>query len=139
MKVQLHPEAEEELYQGAAWYEDREVGLGDSLLAEVARWFDVIAESPATWPSWPGSPDLGVPIRRVVMQVLELPRREHPFFIATQAHPELSSRPLRPQPMFVGLVRAALEYSGVVPRSVRGAADRGCRATGSVDPAATSA
>ena len=74
-----------------------------------------------------------------IMQVLELPRREHPFFLATQAHPELSSRPLRPQPMFAGLVRAALEHSGVVPRSVRGASDYGRRATGSVDPAAKSA
>lgn len=32
---------------------------------------------------------------------------EHPFFIATQAHPEFRSRPTRPHPLFVGLVRAA--------------------------------
>ena len=32
----------------------------------------------------------------------------HPFFIGTQAHPCLTSRPLRPQPMFVGLVAAAM-------------------------------
>jgi len=44
-----------------------------------------------------------------IMQVLELPRDVHPYFIAAQFHPELTSRPLRPQPMFVGLVRAALE------------------------------
>ena len=48
-----------------------------------------------------------------IMQVLELPRSKHPFFLATQAHPELTSRPLRPQPMFIGLVRAALTKSGV--------------------------
>ena len=42
-----------------------------------------------------------------IMQVLELPRDVHPYFIATQAHPCLTSRPLRPQPMFVGLVAAA--------------------------------
>jgi len=44
-----------------------------------------------------------------IMQILELPRDVHPFFIGTQAHPCLTSRPLRPQPMFAGLVKAALE------------------------------
>jgi len=44
-----------------------------------------------------------------IMQILELPRDVHPFFIAAQFHPELTSRPLRPQPMFVGLVAAALQ------------------------------
>jgi len=43
-----------------------------------------------------------------IVQILELPRSEHPYFIAAQFHPELTSRPLRPQPMFVGLVAAAL-------------------------------
>jgi CTP synthase len=42
-----------------------------------------------------------------IMQILELP--SHPFFIGTQAHPCLTSRPLRPQPMFVGLLAAALQ------------------------------
>jgi len=41
-----------------------------------------------------------------IMQILELP--SHPYFISTQAHPCLTSRPLRPQPMFVGLVVAAM-------------------------------
>jgi CTP synthase len=44
--------------------------------------------------------------KQPIMQILELP--SHPFFMGTQAHPELTSRPLRPQPMFVGLVAAAL-------------------------------
>ena len=43
-----------------------------------------------------------------IMQVLELPLDVHPFFLGAQFHPELTSRPLRPQPMFVGLVAAAL-------------------------------
>ena len=43
------------------------------------------------------------------MQILELPREAHPYFIGTQAHPCLTSRPLRPDPMFTGLVTAALE------------------------------
>ena len=42
-----------------------------------------------------------------IMQILELP--SHPFFMGTQAHPCLTSRPLRPQPMFVGLVAAAIQ------------------------------
>ena len=45
-----------------------------------------------------------------IMQILELSR--HPYFIATQAHPCLTSRPLHPQPMFVGLVAAAMAGPG---------------------------
>ncbi|HUT31208.1 MAG TPA: CTP synthase [Sedimentisphaerales bacterium] len=41
-----------------------------------------------------------------IMQILEIP--SHPFFMGTQAHPCLTSRPLKPQPMFVGLVAAAM-------------------------------
>ncbi|MEM9883981.1 MAG: CTP synthase, partial [Planctomycetota bacterium] len=44
-----------------------------------------------------------------IMQVLELP--EHPYFIGAQFHPELSSRPLAPQPMFMGLVAAAIRHA----------------------------
>ena len=42
-----------------------------------------------------------------IMQILELP--DHPYFFGTQAHPCLTSRPLKPQPMFVGLVAAAMK------------------------------
>jgi len=42
-----------------------------------------------------------------IMQILEIPA--HPFFMGTQAHPCLTSRPLKPQPMFVGLVAAAMK------------------------------
>ena len=35
--------------------------------------------------------------------------RDHPFFLATQAHPEFKSRPNRPHPLFQGLVKAAVE------------------------------
>lgn len=58
-----------------------------------------------------------------IMQILELPApgderaptprdgapATHPFFIAAQFHPELTGRPLRPQPMFMGLIAAALQ------------------------------
>jgi CTP synthase len=46
-----------------------------------------------------------------IMQVLELPQNVHPYFVGTQAHPELTSRPLRPAPFFMGLIRAAMAYS----------------------------
>ena len=43
-----------------------------------------------------------------IMQILELPFDQHPYFVAGQFHPELTSRPLNPQPMFMGLVAAAI-------------------------------
>lgn len=46
-----------------------------------------------------------------IMQILELAQDVHPFFMGTQAHPELTSRPLRPQPMFMGLIQAAAEFA----------------------------
>lgn len=42
-----------------------------------------------------------------IVEMLEIP--SHPFFLATQAHPELKSRPNRPHPLFKGFVAAALE------------------------------
>jgi len=42
-----------------------------------------------------------------LVEAVELPN--HPFFIGVQFHPEFKSRPNRPAPLFVGLVRAALE------------------------------
>lgn len=45
-----------------------------------------------------------------IMQVLELPNSVHPYFIAGQFHPELTSRPLRPQPMFMGLIATAIAH-----------------------------
>ena len=49
-----------------------------------------------------------------IMQVLELPREVHPYFVGTQAHPEMNSRPLHPSPLFVGLVEAAAERMATV-------------------------
>ena len=43
-----------------------------------------------------------------IMQMLELPESVHPYFVGTQAHPCLTSRPLAPDGMFLGLVNAAL-------------------------------
>ncbi|MFC2143967.1 glutamine hydrolyzing CTP synthase [Candidatus Aenigmatarchaeota archaeon] len=42
-----------------------------------------------------------------IMQILEIPK--HPYFFATQYHPELSSKPLDPEPLFRELIKSALE------------------------------
>jgi CTP synthase len=46
-----------------------------------------------------------------LVEFIELDRETHPYFVATQAHPELKSRPTRPHPLFDGLVKAAVVYA----------------------------
>ncbi len=55
------------------------------------------------------NPDLGL------VEFIELPTETHPYYVATQAHPELKSRPTRPHPLFAGLIGAAIER----PRELR--------------------
>lgn len=45
-----------------------------------------------------------------LVEFVEYPRELHPFAVATQAHPELKSRPTRPHPLFSAFIRAAMEY-----------------------------
>jgi CTP synthase len=45
-----------------------------------------------------------------LVEFAELDRDLHPFFVGTQAHPELKSRPTRPHPLFTAFVGAALDY-----------------------------
>ncbi|MGX5680617.1 CTP synthase [Schumannella luteola] len=51
----------------------------------------------------------GISPDRTLVEFVELPREVHPFYVGTQAHPELRSRPNRAHPLFRGLVGAALE------------------------------
>ena len=44
-----------------------------------------------------------------LVEFIELPREVHPYYVATQAHPEFKSRPDRPHPLFRELVFHALE------------------------------
>jgi len=44
-----------------------------------------------------------------LVEYVELPRDVHPFYVGTQAHPEFKSRPTRPNPLFFGLIQAAIE------------------------------
>src|SRR5690606_35486623 len=46
-----------------------------------------------------------------LVEFVELPRETHPYYIATQAHPELRSRPTEAHPLFRGLVGAAIDRS----------------------------
>ncbi len=45
-----------------------------------------------------------------LVEFVEYPKDQHPYFVATQAHPEYKSRPTRPHPLFQGLVDAAIEH-----------------------------
>jgi len=54
-----------------------------------------------------------------LVEFVELPRDVHPYYVATQAHPELSSRPTRPHPLFAGLVQAALVHSGALETAAK--------------------
>ena len=59
------------------------------------------------------SPDGGL------VEMVELPRETHPWFVATQAHPEFKSRPTKPQPLFREFVRAAIaQHDGVARTEV---------------------
>ena len=51
-----------------------------------------------------------------LVEFIELPREVHPFFVATQAHPEFLSRPTRPHPLFSGLIAAAARPVPGAPR-----------------------
>ena len=52
-----------------------------------------------------------------LVEFIELPRSVHPYYVATQAHPEFKSRPDRPHPLFAGFVRAArARAEGRAPR-----------------------
>ncbi|MBU3691897.1 MAG: CTP synthase [Candidatus Nanopelagicaceae bacterium] len=44
-----------------------------------------------------------------LVEFVELPKEQHPYYVGTQAHPEFRSRPTSPHPLFVGLIKAAIE------------------------------
>ena len=50
----------------------------------------------------------GMFTERDLVEFVELPKDVHPFYVGTQAHPELRSRPTRPHPLFIGLIAAAV-------------------------------
>ena len=54
----------------------------------------------------------GMFVERDLVEFVELPREVHPYYVGTQAHPELRSRPTKPHPLFVGLIKAAVAAKG---------------------------
>ncbi len=50
----------------------------------------------------------GIYTKENLVEFVELPAQMHPFYVGTQAHPELRSRPTNPHPLFIGLIAAAL-------------------------------
>jgi CTP synthase len=51
-------------------------------------------------------------IEQDLVEFVEIPAQEHPYYVGTQAHPELRSRPTRPHPLFIGLIAAAVAAKG---------------------------
>ena len=43
-----------------------------------------------------------------LMEIAELPKSKHPFFLGTQFHPEFLARPLAPHPLFTAFIKAAI-------------------------------
>ncbi|QYN38666.1 CTP synthase [Pseudonocardia sp. DSM 110487] len=76
-----------------------------------------------------------------LVEFIELPADTHPFFVGTQAHPELKSRPTRPHPLFSAFVKAALAYRAAdrlpVELPAREPATAGAKAAAAVNGAAS--
>ena len=51
----------------------------------------------------------GISPDRRLMEIAELPKKVHPFFVGTQFHPEFKSWPLQPHPLFIAFIRAAMK------------------------------
>jgi CTP synthase len=61
-----------------------------------------------------------------LVEVIELPSTAHPFFVASQYHPEFKSRPDRPAPLFREFVRAAFDRArGRAPEGEKAGAPEG--------------
>ena len=69
-----------------------------------------------------------------LVEIVEL--RDHPWFVASQFHPEFRSRPDRPHPLFTGFVEAAIEIASRTSVEAAGAASSG---TGAASSGATGA
>ena len=54
----------------------------------------------------------------LLVEFAELPREADPFYVGTQAHPELKSRPTRPHPLFSAFVQAAIDEEGAARRPI---------------------
>ena len=89
----------------AETYESLEISERDRHRYEVNNQYrDQIAQS--------GLVFSGMYKERDLVEFVELPKEVHPYYVGTQAHPELRSRPTKPHPLFVGLIKAAVAAKG---------------------------
>jgi CTP synthase len=75
----------------------------------------------------------GIGPENKLVEFIELPRETHPYYVATQAHPELRSRPTRAHPLFAGLIEAAVARQRELEIPVGEAALRRTGTTSSTD------
>jgi toxin ParE1/3/4 len=96
VKIALLAEAEAELDDAAAWYDEQRDGLGDELLLEVQNALAIIVEAPETWSRWPGAPPRIPAIRRFLLQRFSyaIAYQSHPDFITVLAIVHGRRRPL---------------------------------------------
>ncbi|MDO8599054.1 MAG: CTP synthase [bacterium] len=94
-------------YAGSSWV-DRRYGKGDLRITERHRHRYEFHNRYRERFERKGLVFSGVNPERNLMEIIELPRDVHPFFVGVQFHPELKSRPLDPHPLFIAFVRAAL-------------------------------
>jgi hypothetical protein len=81
VKLELHHEAEQEITEAFAFYDRQRSGLGGEFLLALRQGFDRIEEAPQRWPRWDGTPPLGAPIQRFLVD-------RFPYAIGYQMYPE---------------------------------------------------
>lgn len=68
MRIELHPEAQQELDSAALWYDAQRPGLGEEFLDAISATFIRILDSPASFPTWPNVGSAPTPIRRALAE-----------------------------------------------------------------------
>jgi CTP synthase (UTP-ammonia lyase) len=53
---------------------------------------------------------------RVLVEMIEI--KDHPWFVATQAHPEFKSRPNKPHPLFQSFVKSCFEHKRIADKKI---------------------
>jgi CTP synthase len=61
----------------------------------------------------------GVSPDGTLMEIIELSKKTHPFFVGCQFHPEFQARPLSPHPLFTGFIKASLEHKNHEKRNTK--------------------
>ena len=79
MRVELHPEAREELRIDTFWYEERGDGLGDDFVAAVDATLQRIKQFPESFPAWPG-------VGRTVRLIRKASVEGFPYLVAFEQH-----------------------------------------------------